>query len=73
MANGFYAFYGGWLDELDDDLLDELDKFGVIKPSSEPYVAPDIVGTKKCECGAESVGSKIHSDWCPKYEKKYAN
>lgn len=22
----------------------------------------------KCECGAESVDSNVHSDYCPKYE-----
>jgi hypothetical protein len=23
----------------------------------------------KCQCGAEKIGSKIHSDWCVKYKK----
>ena len=24
---------------------------------------------KRCECGSDTVGSPMHSAWCPKYEK----
>jgi hypothetical protein len=24
----------------------------------------------KCECGSDSVGSPIHSSYCPKFERK---
>lgn len=36
---------------------------GVAKDSLQ--LAHNVVSFKKCECGAHSVGSLLHTKWCP--------
>ena len=66
-----------------EDLLDKLDFMNGYDPvdlaswpfddDDEPTRKIEIDKSnkkgKKCECGAEKVGSSVHSEYCPKYEK----
>jgi hypothetical protein len=81
MSNESYRF-----DDEDDilDILDELGydssdpaakKNERIKRIMEEFFPCEDKECKtcrkcKCECGAEKVGSSIHSSWCPKYKKE---
>ena len=51
----------------EDNLLDEIDRIKLFKED----LADDwwVHIPKKCECGAHSVKSNKHSDWCPLYTK----
>lgn len=49
------------------DLYDEW-----LKAIGERQPKPlEVVETKpgRCECGSDAVGSRMHSQWCPAYEK----
>lgn len=70
------------LDDEEVDLLDQIDALNGWQCNNswydfddEPTRKIDLEkdkdsSKKKCECGAEKVGSGKHSEWCPKYQKE---
>lgn len=53
--------------ELDEDLFD-VDCIGI--PRFDTNIKLDVPKSKKCECGAHTVKSNKHSDYCPLYEEE---
>ena len=66
---GWKEWVEQYLDGFDEDLLEEVDKYGYVRPDKYKVPAKPFIKEKKCECGKDRHGFASHAEWCAKYKE----
>jgi hypothetical protein len=64
----------GIMSATEEDLQRAYEQVSTVGFEPVEFITIDfVVDESSCQCGSDSVGSPIHSSWCPKYEKQCPN